>query len=82
MKITRVHVAGMKNPGISEARQLGQADPMGTSVTLILDRPHHVAQPDLTPRFAGRDRAALADLPRDRRQKVSLLVKILLLKRG
>jgi hypothetical protein len=80
MKIIRVHVAGMQNPGISGACQLGQSDPMGTSVTLILDRPHHVAHPDLTPSFAERDRTALADLPRDRRQKVSLLVKKLLVK--
>jgi hypothetical protein len=48
---------------------------MGTSVALILDRRHHVAQPDLTPSFAARDRTALADLPHARRQKVSLLVK-------
>jgi hypothetical protein len=50
---------------------------MGTSVALILDRHHHVAQPDLTPSFA-RDRAALADLPHDRRLKVSLLVRKLI----
>jgi hypothetical protein len=50
---------------------------MGTYATLILDRPHHVAHPDLTPSFAGRGQAAIADLPRDRRQEASLLVKTL-----
>jgi hypothetical protein len=42
----------------------------------------HVARPDLTPSFAGRGRAAIADLPRDPRQKVSLLVKTLHVKKG
>jgi hypothetical protein len=78
MGIIRVHVAGMQNPGISEACRLCRSDPMGTSVALILDRRHHVAQLDLTPNLAARDRTALADLPHDRRQKVSLLVKKLL----
>jgi hypothetical protein len=59
MKIIRVHVAGMQNPEISEACRLGRSEPMGTSVALILDRHHHVAQPDLTPSFAVRDRTAL-----------------------
>jgi hypothetical protein len=53
---------------------------MGTSVALILDRRHRVAQLDLTPSFAARDRTALADLPHDRSQKVSLLLKKLLVK--
>jgi hypothetical protein len=51
---------------------------MGTSVALILDRRHHVAQLDLTPSFAARDRTALGSLPHDRRQKVSLLLKKLM----
>jgi hypothetical protein len=56
---------------------------MGTSVTLILDRRHHVAQLYLTPSFAARDRtAALASLPRDRRQKVSLPFKRLFVNQG
>jgi hypothetical protein len=78
MKIIRVHVARMQNPEISEACRLGRSEPMGTSVALILDCHHHVAQPDLTPSFAARDRTALANLPLDRRLKVSLLVKKLI----
>jgi hypothetical protein len=78
MKIVRVHVVGMQNPEISEACRLGRSDPMGTSVALILDGHHHVAQPDLMPGFTARDRTALADLPLDGRLKVSLLVRKLI----
>jgi hypothetical protein len=55
---------------------------MGTSGALILGRRHHVAQLDLTPSFAARDRTALASLPHDRRQKVSFPLKKLLVKKG
>jgi hypothetical protein len=54
---------------------------MGTNVALILGRRHHVAQLDLTPSFAARERT-VADLPHDRRQKVSLLLKKLLVIEG
>jgi hypothetical protein len=68
MQITRVHLAGMQNPGISKDCRLGLSGRMETSVVWTLDHRHHVARLDSTPCTAARGWIAPAGVPLDSRQ--------------